>query len=72
MEGPAGQVDLKGSLPCSENNVLQPMLHPVYVVYGGAYPIYGRKSDEKNTKIPNFCILCLSAAVCYSSSISTG
>ena len=29
MEVPAGQVNFRGSLPCSENNVLQPMLHPV-------------------------------------------
>ena len=28
MEVPAGQVNFRGSLPCSENNVLQPMLHP--------------------------------------------
>ena len=26
-----GQVNFRGSLPQSENNVLQPMLHPVYV-----------------------------------------
>ena len=28
VEGLAGQVNFKGSLPRSENNVLQPMLHP--------------------------------------------
>ena len=28
MEVPAGQVNFRGSLHCSENNVLQPMLHP--------------------------------------------
>ena len=28
VEVPAGQVNLRGSLPCSENNVLQHVLHP--------------------------------------------
>ena len=28
MEVPAGQVNFRGSLPRSKNNVLQPMLHP--------------------------------------------
>ena len=28
VEVPAGQVNLRGSLPRSENNVLQPMLQP--------------------------------------------
>ena len=28
MEVRAGQVNFRGSLPCSANNVLQPMLHP--------------------------------------------
>ena len=31
MEVPEGQVNFRGSLPCSQNNVLQPMLHPVCV-----------------------------------------
>ena len=30
MEVPAGQVNFRGSLPRSENNILQPMLHPVH------------------------------------------
>ena len=33
MEVPAGQVNFKGSLPRSENNGLQPMLHPVWQKY---------------------------------------
>ena len=32
---PAGQVNFRGSLPSSENNVLQPMLHPVCLCGGG-------------------------------------
>ena len=28
VEVPAGQVNFRGSLPHSENNVLQPILHP--------------------------------------------
>ena len=31
MEVQAGQVNFRGSLPYSENNVLQPILHPGYI-----------------------------------------
>ena len=33
MKVPAGQVNFRGSLPRSENNVLQPMLHPANDVF---------------------------------------
>ena len=29
LEVPTGQVNFRGSLPCSASNVLEPMLHPV-------------------------------------------
>ena len=33
VEVPAGQVNFRVSLPCSANNVLQPMLHPAFHNY---------------------------------------
>ena len=30
MEVPAGQVNIRGGLPCLASNVLEPMLHPFY------------------------------------------
>ena len=30
----AGQVNFRGSLPCSASNVLEPMLHPGLVMFG--------------------------------------
>ena len=36
MEVPAGQINIRGSLPCSANNVLEPMLH--LAVHTGLFP----------------------------------
>ena len=52
MEVPAGQVNFRGSLPPSENNVLQPMsmLHPVIVIILNSNPVFLKVLD--GTSIP--------------------
>ena len=42
MEVPAGQVNFRGSLPRSENNVLQPMLHPDDIILSDTRNNFGK------------------------------
>ena len=50
MKVPAGQVNSRGSLPHSENNVLQPMLHPVQVSLAALMAVWSRALPQTASK----------------------